>query len=153
MPKGIYKRRDHCKRGHPFDDENTRWVNDPRGKWRSCRTCARASTLRYNDKNKDKRRKYLTSVRGKEKVRAWKRRYNVPIYRQFFEEQGGVCAICKQPESRKINGRVTRLCLDHCHKTEVVRGLLCYSCNSALGHFGDNPERLRQAATYIEESR
>lgn len=52
---------------------------------------------------------------------------------EFFsleEKQGGVCAICKQPE-RRFNGG--RLCVDHCHATKRVRGLLCNVCNTFLG--------------------
>lgn len=32
----------HCKRGHPFDEENTYWRSDrPFGRGRTCRTCGR----------------------------------------------------------------------------------------------------------------
>lgn len=51
------------------------------------------------------------------------------------KKQGGVCAICLRPERRKIRGRVTRLSVDHCHKTGRVRGLLCSHCNSKLSLF------------------
>jgi hypothetical protein len=40
--------------------------------------------------------------------------------------------------------------VDHCHQTGHVRALLCTGCNSGLGAFRDSPERLREAAAYIE---
>lgn len=34
--------RTHCKRGHPWDEANTRWIEAPGGKpYRQCRSCAR----------------------------------------------------------------------------------------------------------------
>lgn len=40
--------------------------------------------------------------------------------------------------------------VDHDHKTGVLRALLCFKCNSALGNFDDDPERMRRAARYVE---
>lgn len=42
------------------------------------------------------------------------------------------------------------LCIDHCHKTGVVRGLLCNAHNLALGLLGDNVEGVKQLAHYIQ---
>jgi hypothetical protein len=58
--------------------------------------------------------------------------------------QLGCCAIC---------GRQVDLVVDHCHETKLVRDLLCGTCNSGLGHFKDDPSRLRAAADYIEKHR
>lgn len=38
---------------------------------------------------------------------------------------------------------------DHCHKTGVVRGITCRTCNQGLGSFKDNPETLVRAAIYL----
>jgi hypothetical protein len=59
----------------------------------------------------------------------------------LFYAQGGRCAICEVD--------TTRLCIDHDHETGQVRGLLCVSCNAALGHMKDSPERLMAAAIYL----
>lgn len=66
-------------------------------------------------------------------------------YDQLFKAQDGKCAICR--ESRKTN-----LAIDHCHKTEAIRGLLCARCNGQLLARGarDRPEVLRRAADYLE---
>lgn len=57
--------------------------------------------------------------------------------------QGGFCAICKEPPVKRA------LDIDHCHKTHKVRGLLCRSCNVALGHFRDSHELLQEAILYL----
>lgn len=57
--------------------------------------------------------------------------------------QSHTCAICKSPQTAK------RLAIDHCHETGKVRGLLCQKCNTALGKFNDDPQRVLRAAQYL----
>lgn len=74
-------------------------------------------------------------------------------YDFLSEKQGGVCAICSQPETAKDrNGKIKRLAVDHNHATRKNRGLLCYSCNLMLGHARDNSDNLRKAAEYIDKN-
>jgi len=63
------------------------------------------------------------------------------------QAQGGVCAICGKPEA---TARTKRLCVDHCHETGKVRGLLCSHCNRAIGLLGDSCAILASAITYLE---
>lgn len=66
--------------------------------------------------------------------------------------QLGVCAICGAPPYAVGTGGVTRpgsLAVDHCHRTGVVRGLLCTNCNLGLGSFFDNVVLLQRAAAYL----
>lgn len=74
-------------------------------------------------------------------------------YEAKLVEQGGVCAICKLPESfvNKRSGGIKLLCIDHDHDTGKVRGLLCQKCNVALGNMGDDPKRVRNLARYLVE--
>ena len=65
-------------------------------------------------------------------------------YREMERDQGYVCAIC--------NRRPETLFVDHCHKTDKVRGLLCPGCNWGLGHFGDSRARLAAAQIYLREA-
>lgn len=58
-------------------------------------------------------------------------------YDHLHIRQGGVCAICQQE---------TTLVIDHDHSTGKVRGLLCNSCNLALGLLKEN---YRDASRYL----
>src|SRR5262249_11798400 len=52
-----------------------------------------------------------------------------PMYMQLVQAQGGeFCAICKKLPSEVMG----IICIDHDHKTGLIRGLLCNSCNSKL---------------------
>ena len=66
--------------------------------------------------------------------------------------QGGVCAICSQPESARDHrtGEVRQLSVDHDHRSGRLRGLLCRACNLAIGHMNDSVDRLRMAAAYLD---
>jgi len=72
----------------------------------------------------------------------------------LIAEQHGTCAVCGEPPSSK-NTRAHwngKLCVDHDHETGEVRGLLCFTCNVGLGNFGDDVERLRRGARYLERT-
>lgn len=66
-------------------------------------------------------------------------------YEALLAGQGGRCAICGTTEP-KGKGRFH---VDHCHESNVVRGLLCHHCNLGLGNFKDDTERLRGAISYL----
>ena len=42
--------------------------------------------------------------------------------------------------------------VDHCHDSNVVRGVLCQECNVGLGKLGDTVEGLKIALKYLEQS-
>jgi hypothetical protein len=71
------------------------------------------------------------------------RRYGIGAaeVEELIRKQGGVCPICDRPEPEHV---------DHDHATKKVRGVTCFNCNGGLGQFGDDPERLRRAAEYLE---
>ncbi len=73
------------------------------------------------------------------------------VYQAMHDAQGGVCAICAQPETAMRNGTVKWLAVDHDHTGgKQIRSLLCQRCNVMIGHCADNPEVLRAAAAYLE---
>ena len=61
----------------------------------------------------------------------------------MIAKQNGRCAICHEPG---------KLHIDHDHATGRLRGMLCGSCNRAIGLLKDNPERMRSAAYYVERA-
>lgn len=81
--------------------------------------------------------------------RAWllKNTYGITSgeFDRMLEEQGGVCRICHKGPS----GRFKHLCVDHCHTTGKVRGLLCHACNKSLGFLEDDPARIKRLIDYL----
>ena len=75
---------------------------------------------------------------------------SIEHYEAMLREQGGCCAAC----GRSDNGdrRFESFAVDHDHETGKVRGLLCSPCNLALGHAGDDPDRLLALAAYVLQS-
>jgi hypothetical protein len=61
--------------------------------------------------------------------------------------------ICGSPAKPNGIKAESRLHQDHDHVTGQTRDLLCSNCNKGLGCLGDDPERLRAAAAYIERHR
>ena len=70
-------------------------------------------------------------------------------YDEMLAAQGGVCAICKSEDTKHKSDKFN---IDHNHTTGEVRGLLCGSCNTALGLFGDSVDTLMSAAAYLMSS-
>lgn len=74
-------------------------------------------------------------------------------YLFLLQRQDSKCAICgtaHQEKPEKKWGRA-RLAVDHNHATGIVRGLLCHPCNVSIGLMQESPQRLRDAADYLEK--
>lgn len=84
--------------------------------------------------------------------RSWSLWWNYGItledYFTKLQEQNNKCKICGIDVSELDKD----LAVDHCHKTNKVRGLLCFNCNAGLGNFRDKLQSLKQAVKYLEES-
>ena len=52
-------------------------------------------------------------------------------FRKVLKHQNGRCAMCKKLPSEFTQG----FALDHRHKDGLLRGLLCWKCNRAIGAF------------------
>lgn len=85
------------------------------------------------------KRKYYTvdearsAKAEKNRERQLKHRYGITVekYEEMLEGQNGQCAVCGATESIRNTGYM--LHVDHNHITGKVRGLLCTTCNKALG--------------------
>jgi len=66
-------------------------------------------------------------------------------YERILRVQGGCCAICKRLPSEGEKA----FAVDHCHKSGRVRGVLCHSCNLALGVFKDDLINVRATISYL----
>ena len=66
-PSAVNARKAHCKRGHPFDEENTRLFKNPWGAVaRACKACARAyheQHGRYYYERRKQRARLLSGAR------------------------------------------------------------------------------------------
>lgn len=73
-------------------------------------------------------------------------RYKITLddYNNMLLKQNSVCAICCVYKNEKLH-------VDHCHITGTIRGLLCGSCNRALGLLKDDVERLSKAIEYLKK--
>lgn len=99
-------------------------------------------------------REWYAANAEKVKNTEMRRRYGISFadYQRMFEDQGSKCALCSCEEIRidHRTKKISRLAVDHDHKTGAVRALLCHTCNNGLGAFKDDPDRLRAAIVYLE---
>jgi len=126
----------------------------------------------YRDSNREKvrakNREYAVSEQGRETAKSnrarpefkakrrdeyLQKRYGITLgeYGVMSDAQDGRCAICLDEPGLDRKGR-NALHVDHCHATGNVRGLLCSACNTALGTFQDDEDRLIAAAAYLNAS-
>ncbi len=103
--------------------------------WRNKnREKVRAAGRQYAKTHKHVRREYYI-----------KNKYGIGLveYEAMLDRQKHKCPIC----GCELN-QESRPSIDHCHKTNKVRSILCLACNSVIGYAKDNPYILRRAADY-----
>lgn len=72
---------------------------------------------------------------------------DIPVLKkEILAAQGFKCLLC-QIDLRKVEAR--NICLDHCHKTGFVRGVLCRNCNGVLGKLENLATRAKKDLTQI----
>ena len=72
--------------------------------------------------------------------------FTLDDYNKMFNEQEGKCAICQ----RHQNELTRTLCVDHNHKTNKVRALLCLTCNTDVSVVEN---RLEEMMKYLNKHR
>lgn len=99
--------------------------------------------------------------KGKDHAKKWReanpekylalqiRSYGISLeeYYQMRNQQNGLCKLCGNPPG--VNPRQKRLCIDHDPETGRIRGLLCDTCNRALGMLGDTKDSLKKVVDYL----
>lgn len=107
-----------------------------------------------NEKNRARRKANPHAEREYARNTALKADYGLSRadYDSLVAAQHNLCLICQRPERRKSKfGKVFELSVDHDHETGRVRGLLCFSCNTALGQLGDCLGWVERAAAYLRQ--
>lgn len=118
-----------------------------------CKDCMIKIRTAWQKDNKDKVNAYHKEQRKLkphlEKNRRLKYRFGITLedFNAMLEEQNNKCLICDTSFDNQS------ACVDHCHTTGGVRGLLCTACNQGLGQFKDNVDNLTKAIDYILTTR
>lgn len=77
-----------------------------------------------------------------------KYKLNVEEYQEMVRSQNNKCFICGNEFNNDVKNN--KPYVDHNHKTREIRKLICMNCNSALGHFKENVQSLKNAINYLE---
>lgn len=106
----------------------------------------RASERAYYKKTQERRRELYR------KGMSHLRRYGLSKAEYFamVEAQSNCCAICGESPNPSAKKRL--LCVDHCHDTGRIRGLLCDSCNKGIGNLKENAAVLFRAILYLRRA-
>ena len=76
-----------------------------------------------------------------------------PVRDAILRGQDGLCKTCSTPVEFYRDGPMDgRAVVDHCHETGKVRGVLCSSCNIALGKVKDRVRTLENMINYLKEA-
>ena len=140
----------------------------PRQRTSTCSKCGSTKIIMSNRAsrcvpchNRSARERYEQSEVRRANLRRshLRRRYGASLedLERILDEQGGCCAICRQPWRACVPAKRARyestffqhLCIDHDHRNGNVRGLLCNACNAAIGFFEEDVARLASAARYL----
>lgn len=126
-----------------------------RSKCRKCEAMATAlwrSKMSKEEKDDKYKKKIAYNILNVKKNRFQSRVRNVKKWggnqskiSAYINDHDNTCDICGKPESI-----VGTLHIDHCHKTNQFRGLLCSNCNTGLGQFSDDIERMLMAIEYLK---
>jgi len=130
------------KRSRPKNEEWYEYINP------MCRDCENVKNRqRYYDGGKD---------RWAESRKKWNVKYSYGLTGEqldkIYELQDGKCKICNTTLVMVGSNQNDVVCVDHCHDSNKVRGLLCRQCNAGLGQFKDDLNLLQRAIDYLKKS-
>jgi hypothetical protein len=105
--------------------------------------------MRHPDRHNEANKKWWAQLNPERQWAKWlKDRYKITQaeYDAFLTAQGFKCAVCKT-DFNEIPKKKRHV--DHCHKTGKVRGVLCFSCNWALGFLKDDEATISNLLEYV----
>ena len=111
--------------------------------YRHCPTCDRQLVLDdfgWRNKENNLRRAICKDCRN---LSRWILRRVKYERGQLLQKQGALCAICDVPDAQ------SKLSIDHNHKTQEIRGLLCHDCNTGIALFDESTTYLQRAIAYL----
>jgi hypothetical protein len=132
-------------------EKETKYFHRNRAAWDKsgfANICKECWKIRASKRTKDQRHGEYLNNKQKQLDRDLFKHYGI-TRNQFNEmriKQDFLCAICGKHESESHKGLHT----DHCHETKRVRGLLCNSCNLAIGMLKHNITILHKAIEYLK---
>lgn len=137
-PEELVQHRAECRERRLADPERYREIGRRSYHKHREANLARAAAyreVRRDEINERKRARYAQLSLDEKWERWLKKTWGLTKddYAGMLARQGGVCAICRQPERPGSDGRLVRLSVDHCHTTGAIRGLLCRTYNTAVG--------------------
>ena len=116
-----------------------------------CKECRRGYNRIWESKNREKRKVPRQTKEAAKKSRKKHRlkKYDLTLdqWNKMREDQNFKCFICETHEEKC---QQNTLCVDHCHDTGKVRGLLCHTCNRSIGLLNDSVETLEKAILYLK---
>lgn len=92
--------------------------------------------------------KYISSCNKCRLTHKLKIKFNINYKEYLSLIKTNECGICGK--NITFVGKYKTGVIDHCHKTNRVRGILCRQCNNALGLFKDNIELLEKTIFYLK---
>lgn len=134
-----------CNELKPLNNFYNRKASED-GKGYRCKNCDDLARKQYQEKHRDKQ-----SLMARKRMLRHKYHIELEDYNKLLEKQNYVCAICNGGPVATKPPFNSCLVVDHNHKTNNIRGLLCQKCNKALGLFKDNIENLKQAIKYLKK--
>lgn len=116
------------------------------------RDAHRTEAKAYRDSHKEESRVYKAANQGAYKAAQLKRRHGITLeqYNAMLEAQDNRCAGCNSVFDLSNKGSTP--CVDHCHNTGKIRGILCGNCNKGIGLLKDNIQTLNNLINYLERS-
>lgn len=132
----------YCGKEFPF--KNRKQGGGPRQKF--CSAQCRAKIIRESVVVEFEKTEDNTSQRI-ERSRVRKYNWTVKEFENELQRQSYSCYGCLS----RIDKKVARI--DHDHKTNKIRGLLCDHCNRLLGMAKENPGTLRRLMAYLDHDR